>query len=76
MSRNRLERGQKPKRRGSGNKSKQFDATISDAIREGGLDRFKGFMDSPGMQGPAERAREQQMREMYMKEMKKRNPAR
>tara|TARA_Y100000401_G_scaffold83785_1_gene69068 strand:+ start:323 stop:544 length:222 start_codon:yes stop_codon:yes gene_type:complete len=73
MSRNRLERGQKPKRRGSGNKSKQFDATISDAIREGGL---KGFMDSPGMQGPAERAREQQMREMYMKEMKKRNPAR
>ena len=76
MSRNRLERGQKPKRRGSGNKAKQFDAAISKDIREGGLDRFKGFMDSPGMQGPAERIREQQMRDMYMKEMKKRNPAR
>ena len=69
MSRNRLERGQKPKRRGSGNKAKQFDAAISKDLQEGGL---KGFMDSPGMQGPAERMREQQMREQYMKEARKR----
>ena len=66
----------KKNKRGSGNKSKQFDAAIAKDIQEGGLDRLKGFMDSPGMQGPTERMREQQMRDMYMKEMKKRNPAR
>ena len=76
MSRNRLERGQKPKKRGSGNKAKQFDAAISKDIREGGLDRFKGFMDSPGMQGPDERVRELRMRDEYMNYMKKRNQAR
>ena len=74
MGRNRLERGQKPKpRRGSGNKAKQFDEAISKDIREGGL---RDFMDSPGMQGPLERKREQEMRDQYIREMKKRNPAR
>ena len=66
----------KKNKRGSGNKSKQFDAAIAKDIQEGGLNRLKGFMDSPGMQGPDERMREQQMRDEYMKEMKKRNQAR
>ena len=65
----------KKNKRGSGNKSKQFDAAISKDIREGGLNKLRGFMDSPGMQGPAERMREQQMRDEYVKYMKKRNPA-
>ena len=59
----------KKNKRGSGNKSKQFDAAISKDIREGGLDRFRGFMDSPGMQGPDERMREQRMRDEYMRLM-------
>ena len=66
----------KKNKRGSGNKSKQFDAAIAKDIQEGGLDRLKGFMDSPGMQGPDERMREQRMRDEYMKEMKKRNQTR
>ena len=61
----------KKNKRGSSNKSKQFDAAIAKDIQEGGLDRLKGFMDSPGMQGPDERMREQQMRDEYMKYMKK-----
>ena len=58
----------KKNKRGSGNKSKQFDAAIAKDIQEGGLDRLKGFMDSPGMQGPAERQREEQIRKMIMKQ--------
>ena len=66
----------KKNKRGSGNQSKQFDAAIAKDIQEGGLDRLKGFMDSPGMQGPDERMREQRMRDEYMKQMKKRDQAR
>ena len=66
----------KKNKRGSGNKSKQFDAAIAKDIQEGGLNRLRGFMDSPGMQGPDERMREQRMRDEYMKEMKKRNQTR
>ena len=66
----------KKNKRGSGNKSKQFDAAIAKDIQEGGLDRLKGFMDSPGMQGPDERMREQRMRDEYMEQMKKRDQAR
>tara|TARA_R100000231_G_scaffold4712_1_gene7871 strand:+ start:646 stop:852 length:207 start_codon:yes stop_codon:yes gene_type:complete len=61
----------KKNKRGSGNKSKQFDAAITKDIQEGGLNRLKGFMDSPGFQGPDERVREQQMRDEYMKYAKK-----
>ena len=61
----------KKNKRGSGNKSKQFDAAITKDIQEGGLNRLKGFMDPPGMQGPAERMREQRMRDEYMKYAKK-----
>jgi len=62
----------KKNKRGSGNKSKQFDAAITKDIQEGGLNRLSGFMDPPGFQGPDERVREQQMRDEYMK-FKKRN---
>ena len=58
----------KKNKRGSGNKSKQFDAAISKDIQEGGLKRF---MDSPGFQGPDERMREQQMRDEYIKQQKR-----
>ena len=66
----------KKNKRGSGNKSKQFDAAISKDIQEGGLNRLKGFMDSPGFQSPNERMMEQRMRDRYMEEMKKRDLAR
>ena len=70
MSRNRLERGQKPKpRRGSGNKAKQeeaFNNALSSSMRDG----MRDFMDSPGMQGPVERQREEQLREMFIKATK------
>ena len=59
----------KKNKRGSGNKSKQFDAAIAKDIQEGGLNRLRDFMDSPGMQGPDERMREQRMRDEYMRLM-------
>ena len=65
----------KKNKRGSGNKNTQFENALSSSMRDG-VRSMRDFMDSPGMQGPAERIREQQMRDMYMKEMKKRNPAR
>ena len=58
----------KKNKRGSGNKSKQFDAAIAKDIQEGGLNRLRDFMDSPGMQGPAERQREEQIRKMMMRD--------
>ena len=76
MSRNRLERGQKPKKRGSGNKAKQFDEAISKDIQEGGLNKLRDFYDSPGFQSPIERQQEEQMRNEYMRQMKKRDQAR
>ena len=66
----------KKNKRGSGNKSKQFDAAIAKDIQEGGLNRLKGFMDSPGMLGPDEIMREQRMRDEYMEQMKKLDQAR
>ena len=39
-------------------------------MREG-VKRMRDFMDSPGMQGPAERMREQRRRDEYMKNAKK-----
>ena len=59
----------KKNKKGSGNKSKQFDAAIAKDIQEGGLNRLRDFMDSTGMQGPDERMREQRMRDEYMRQM-------
>ena len=66
MSRNRLERGQKPKKRGSDKKAK-FEDAVSSSMRDG-VRTMKDFMDSPGMQGPTEREREEQIRKMMMKQ--------
>jgi hypothetical protein len=63
----------KKNKRGSGNKSKQFDAAIAKDIQEGGLSRLKDFYTPPGFQGPIERGKEFERREQYIKEMKKRN---
>ena len=59
MSRNRLERGQKPKKRGSGNKNRQFDEAIMKDMQKQG---FRGLMDSPGL---SDRNLEEQRRKAY-----------
>ena len=56
----------KKNKRGSGNKNTQFENAISSSMRDG-VRRMSDFMDSPGMQGPAERKREEQLREMFIK---------
>jgi len=66
MSRNRLERGQKPKKRGSGNKAKQFENAISSSMRDG-VRTMKDFYDSPGFQSPIERQQEEQLRQQFIK---------
>ena len=60
----------KKNKRGSGNKNTQFENALSSSMRDG-VRSMRDFMDSPGMQGPAERMREQRMRDEYMKYAKK-----
>ena len=57
----------KKNKRGSGNKNTQFENALSSSMREG-VKRMRDFMDSPGMQGPAERQREEQIRKMMMRD--------
>ena len=60
----------KKNKRGSGNKAKQeeaFNNALSSSMRDG-VRRMSDFYDSPGMQGPTERQREEQIRKMMMKQ--------
>ena len=57
----------KKNKRGSGNKNTQFENALSSSMRDG-VRRMSDFYDSPGMQGPAERQREEEIRKMMMKE--------
>jgi len=57
----------KKNKRGSGNKAKQFENALSSSMRDG-VRRMRDFYDSPGMQGPAERQREEEIRKMIMKQ--------
>ena len=56
----------KKNKRGSGNKNTQFENALSSSMRDG-VRTMRGFMDSPGMQGPEERQREEQIRKMLIK---------
>ena len=56
----------KKNKRGSGNKNTQFENALSSSMRDG-VRRMRDFYDSPGMQGPAERQREEQLRQMFIK---------
>ena len=57
----------KKNKRGSGNKNTQFENALSSSMRDG-VRRMSDFYDSPGMQGPAERQREEEIRKMLMKQ--------
>jgi len=57
----------KKNKRGSGNKNTQFENALSSSMRDG-VRRMSDFYDSPGMQGPAERQREEQIRKMMMRD--------
>ncbi len=57
----------KKNKRGSGNKNTQFENALSSSMRDG-VRRMSDFYDSPGMQGPAERKREEEIRKMMMKQ--------
>ena len=56
----------KKNKRGSGNKNTQFENALSSSMRDG-VRSMRDFMDSPGMQGPEERMREEQIRKMLIK---------
>ena len=56
----------KKNKRGSGNKNTQFENAISSSMRDG-FRSMRDFMDSPGMQGPDERQREEQLRKQFIK---------
>ena len=58
----------KKNKRGSGNKNTQFEQAIMKDMQEQG---FRGLMDSPGFQGPAERQREEQLRQMLIENTRK-----
>ena len=57
----------KKNKRGSGNKNTQFENAISSSMKDG----MRGFMDSPGFQGPVERQREEQLRQMLIENTRK-----
>jgi len=57
----------KKNKRGSGNKNTQFENALSSSMRDG----MRDFMDSPGMQGPLERQREEQLRQMLIENTRK-----
>ena len=57
----------KKNKRGSGNKNTQFENALSSSMRDG----MRDFMDSPGMQGPIERQREEKLREMLIENTRK-----
>ena len=52
----------KKNKRGSGNKNTQFEQAIMKDIQEGGLNKLKGFMDSPGL---SDRTLEEKRRKAY-----------
>ena len=56
----------KKNKRGSGNKNTQFENALSSSMRDG-VRRMSDFYDSPGMQGPDERLREEQLRKQFIK---------
>ena len=60
----------KKNKRGSGNKNTQFENAILSSMKDG-IGKTRGFMDSPGMQGPDERRREEQFREMFIEATRK-----